>query len=36
MSDNIYICECGFKCVEQQLNKSKGKCPHCGTLKVKY
>lgn len=27
----IFICpDCGFKCVDIQLQKTKGKCPSCG------
>ena len=33
MADEVYICECGFKCVGGQLNKSKKKCPKCGQSK---
>ena len=27
----IFICpDCGFKCLDIQLQKTKGKCPSCG------
>lgn len=26
----MYICKCGFQCVEGQLGKSEGYCPKCG------
>lgn len=27
----IYICpECGFKCLDTQLQKTQGQCPACG------
>jgi hypothetical protein len=29
MSENIFACKCGFKCVESQLGKSEGFCPKC-------
>lgn len=30
MTENLYACVCGFKCVESQLAKSQGACPSCG------
>ncbi len=30
MSENLFGCRCGFKCVESQLAKSDGYCPVCG------
>ncbi len=30
MSENIYSCACGFKCIQSQLSKTKGACPKCG------
>lgn len=40
MSDQMFFCACGFKCVEGQLAKSAGKCPKCGkgnqAMKAKY
>ena len=32
--DSYYYCECGFKCVEGQLSKSKGACPKCGSIRA--
>jgi hypothetical protein len=30
MSDEVVICsDCGFKCTNSQLGKTKGKCPSC-------
>jgi len=29
MSENIYQCKCGFKCVESMLAKTQGYCPVC-------
>jgi len=30
MSEEMYACKCGFKCVISQLAKSDGFCPKCG------
>ncbi len=30
MTDTMYACKCGFKCVDTQLAKSEGFCPRCG------
>jgi len=30
MTENVFGCACGFKCVESQLAKSEGACPRCG------
>lgn len=30
MSEELFVCKCGFKCVEGQLAKSDGFCPKCG------
>lgn len=30
MSEQIFACNCGFKCCESQLAKSEGACPKCG------
>lgn len=29
MSDAIYYCKCGYKCLESSLAKSDGYCPVC-------
>lgn len=29
MTENLYACKCGFKCVESQLAKTEGYCPKC-------
>lgn len=29
MSDVMFQCKCGFKCVDTQLSKSEGYCPKC-------
>lgn len=29
MTEAIFQCKCGFKCVESQLAKSEGACPSC-------
>lgn len=30
MSDELFVCKCGFKCVYGQLAKTDGYCPKCG------
>lgn len=30
MSEPLFVCKCGFKCVEGQLAKTEGFCPKCG------
>lgn len=30
MSEELFVCKCGFKCVESQLAKTDGVCPKCG------
>lgn len=30
MSENMFICSCGFKCVEGNVAKTEGACPKCG------
>jgi len=29
MTDTIFACRCGYKCVETQLAKTDGFCPRC-------
>lgn len=28
--NDMFMCSCGFKCIEIQLAKTEGKCPKCG------
>lgn len=30
MSEEIFACKCGFKCVNSTLYKTDGNCPKCG------
>ncbi len=30
MSEELFVCKCGFKCVQSQLYKTDGNCPVCG------
>lgn len=30
MTENLFACRCGFKCVESQTAKTDGYCPKCG------
>jgi len=38
--EQYFACKCGFKCVENQLAKTEGACPKCGSrnenMKNKY
>lgn len=33
MTENLFACKCGFKCVESQLAKTDGDCPKCKNSK---
>jgi len=35
MTDEMFACSCGFKCVDTQLAKSEGACPKCGKRTTK-
>ena len=40
-NEQMFMCSCGYKCVEIQLAKTDGKCPKCGkdtpkAIKSKY